>query len=266
MSNLSSVEEIDCGLHHCFAVTESGVLYAWGRNQALQLGTGKNSNQDTPTRITTQLSSGSMPCGYLTTGASAWAVGDINQLFRTSMVPPMLWGSYTKQITRAEFVTLLVGMYEQVKNTTVNESGTSKFIDLEGHPLETYVRKAVNLGLLNGTSGVYLPDLEGLYEQASSAANAGGYLAAGLPNIKGYVTNITAQVDYISGLSCGGAFSKNPNTENTSYSSTYETGYDGFIFNASNSNAIYADSINTVQPPSVRYVRAMYLGKPNAAA
>ncbi|WP_297289481.1 S-layer homology domain-containing protein [uncultured Flavonifractor sp.] len=153
VSNLSSVEEIDCGLHHCFAVTESGVLYAWGRNQALQLGTGKNSNQDTPTRITTQLSSGSMPCGYLTTGASAWAVGDINQLFRTSMVPPMLWGSYTKQITRAEFVTLLVGMYEQVKNTTVNESGTSKFIDLEGHPLETYVRKAVNLGLLNGTSG-----------------------------------------------------------------------------------------------------------------
>lgn len=117
--------------------------------------------------------------------------------------------------------------------------------------------------VLNGSSGVYLPDLEGLYEQASSAANAGGYLAAGLPNI-------TGQMDgggYYEGQEGIGALF--PSNAQPEYYAADTTGYNLHVcklnISAANSNAIYGAS-TTVQPPSVQYVRAMYLGKPNAAA
>lgn len=109
--------------------------------------------------------------------------------------------------------------------------------------------------VLNGSSGVYLPDLEGLYEQASSAASAGGYLAAGLPNITGSIATM--------------GFSNGCFTEGGSVNTVIGPGNVTVVtsnFSAGNYNPIYSDSINTVQPPSVRYVRAMYLGKPNSAA
>lgn len=117
--------------------------------------------------------------------------------------------------------------------------------------------------VLNGSSGVYLPDLEGLYEQASTTANAGGYLTAGLPNI-------TGQMDgggYYAGQEGIGALFPS-NTQPDFYAAS-ETGYYMNVckinISAANSNGIYGAS-TTVQPPSVQYVRAMYLGKPNAAA
>ena len=114
----------------------------------------------------------------------------------------------------------------------------------------------------NGSTGVYLPDLEGLFVQASAAATAGAYVAAGLPNLKGPLSNFFAIPDTTKGL-----FSYT--TQNASRGvlvNSEAAGYQNVLFNASVYNPIYSDSINTVQPPSVRYVRAMYLGKPNAAA
>ena len=111
--------------------------------------------------------------------------------------------------------------------------------------------------VLNGSTGVYLPDLEGLYEQASTSANAGGYLAAGLPipggSLQGVITDggsttgiFTYQQTSEMNLSTGGGAKQ---------AGTFSTQAAG-IYGAS----------DTVQPPSVQYVRAMYLGKPNAAA
>lgn len=115
--------------------------------------------------------------------------------------------------------------------------------------------------VLNGSSGVYLPDLEGLYEQASSAASAGGYLAAGLPNITGLMYAGTYN-DYM----VSGCFYTNgePFLINT-MGNGGNFGGQKFFFDASKSSSIYGAS-TTVQPPSVQYVRAMYLGKPNSAA
>lgn len=119
----------------------------------------------------------------------------------------------------------------------------------------------------NGSSGVYLPDLEGLYEQASSAANAGGYLAAGLPNIKGFINIEGANGAGFYAASYGGALApsttQSPNSQLTNAAGGPT--YTGIILSAGGSNPIYSDSVDTVQPPSVRYVRAMYLGKPSAA-
>lgn len=121
--------------------------------------------------------------------------------------------------------------------------------------------------VLNGSSGVYLPDLEGLYEQASSASSAGGYLAAGLPNI-------TGQAAWSMGTSAGNStpiISSSGCISLTNSGTSCALPQSGagdltLAINANQSSSVYSDSITTVQPPSVRYVRAMYLGKPNAAA
>lgn len=112
------------------------------------------------------------------------------------------------------------------------------------------------------TTGLYLPDTVGLYEQASTAANAGGYLAAGLPNFKGTITDIYGGVS----VSKSGVFSNStlttPSIATTGGANQRAV---SILMSADSYNTIYSDSINTVQPPSVQYVRAMYLGKPAAA-
>lgn len=120
--------------------------------------------------------------------------------------------------------------------------------------------------VLNGSSGVYLPDLEGLYEQASTPAHAGGYLAAGLPNVKGRVgSGDKSSIFWPSSIS--GAFSGSMISKlEPDFTLNNTTRFSNVDFSASSYNSIYSDSINTVQPPSVKYVRAMYLGKPAAAA
>lgn len=119
--------------------------------------------------------------------------------------------------------------------------------------------------VLNGSSGVYLPDLEGLYEQASSTANAGGYLAAGLPNITGSVKLANSTIGVGPRYFATGAFSQGSNFTSGIVTATTTEQLSLLDFSAASSNAVYGAS-TTVQPPSVQYVRAMYLGKPNAAA
>lgn len=118
--------------------------------------------------------------------------------------------------------------------------------------------------VLNGSAGVYLPDLEGLYEQASSAASAGGYLAPGLPNVGGSwpYTYSTQSSTYTTGAATWTVLHNSSRLQLVSGQDIPgEMGFD-----LAKDNPIYSNSVNTVQPPSVRYVRAMYLGRPNAAA
>lgn len=115
--------------------------------------------------------------------------------------------------------------------------------------------------VLNGSTGVYLPDLEGLFVQASAAGTAGAYLAAGLPNIKGRVGGIVCKAGSDSGAIGLGA----PTQANISGNvSTFVHAI--MNINAASASNIYSDSVDTVQPPAVQYVLAMYLGKPAAAA
>ena len=114
--------------------------------------------------------------------------------------------------------------------------------------------------VLNGAVGVYLPDLEGLFMQASSTGTAGQYLAAGLPNITGYF----GWSSWHAFNFANGAFSGTPATNELSIAYTETTqeqlAYSSAQFSAAKSNSIYGAS-STVQPPAVKYVMAMYLGK-----
>lgn len=117
--------------------------------------------------------------------------------------------------------------------------------------------------VLNGSTGVYLPDLEGLFVQASASGTAGAYVAPAVPNIIGDNVNYYDTDTYAEPM---GAF-YNFNYEEVQRGGTANTGYSCLLkFDASRSSAIYSNSVDTVQPPAVRYVMAMYLGKPAAAA
>lgn len=86
-------------------------------------------------------------------------------------------------------------------------------------------------------------------EATETAAQVAANVAAGLPNIKGsyYAARSTYNIS-----SVAGAF-----TGTSSAGLTRTTGESGagdatIVFNASNSNAIYSDSVTTVQPKSIK--------------
>ena len=145
---------ITAGVYHDLAVTEGGSLYAWGRNKDGQLGSNQSDNADTPKSVSGSVSVGSSYLVNSTESVSAWAKPEVDQLYDTELVPPMLWGSYQSNITRGEFAHLLVSMYESVKKTTAPASSSKleKFTDIDGHMLAEDMKKAYLLGIINGTS------------------------------------------------------------------------------------------------------------------
>ena len=45
------ITSVVCGYAHTLAVSDEGILYAWGANSYGQLGTGNKANSCTPTRV-----------------------------------------------------------------------------------------------------------------------------------------------------------------------------------------------------------------------
>lgn len=193
--NVSGVVSIQSGLYHNFAVTSSGALYAWGRNQSSQLGNGKNSNSNVPVRIMSGMNTGSISYNYITTGATAWAVADISELYSLGITPPMFWGNYTKPITRAEFVAMLVSLYENHKNADISPSSTSQYVDLKNHYLETYLRKAIKLELISGTSGNTISPDKALTRQEAAKLLCTFISIMNRSNISNHVQNISFYTD-----------------------------------------------------------------------
>ena len=152
VAGLSDVAQIECGVYHCMAVTNGGVLYMWGRNRDGQVWSDLSGSCTTPRKLRGELDTDSAVQLNPVSGASAWAEAELSELYETDAAFPMLWDRFGARITRAEFTALLVSVYESRKNTTVHENATAKFTDVAGHPLESELRKAITLGLVNGTS------------------------------------------------------------------------------------------------------------------
>ena len=103
----------------------------------------------------------------------------------------------------------------------------------------------------NGSTTMTLPDYRNRVIQGGDST---GRLNAGLPNISGQIWNIAYQDAYKSSGSSNGAFSKRTANEGTSFIGTTEQyTADGFVFDASHSNAIYGKS-STVQPPALQLI------------
>lgn len=158
-NHLSDVVQIECGVYHCMAVTKSGALYLWGRNRDGQVCDDASGIFTTPKRIRGELDADNTDQVNVVSDASDWAIPELAELYREDIVLPMLWSDYQARLTRAEFAALLVSVYEGQAQTPVYENKTTKFTDLKGHPLESELRKALSLGLIDGTGGASIePD------------------------------------------------------------------------------------------------------------
>lgn len=142
---------IACGVYHNLCISQNGSLYAWGRNRNNQLGVQQNNNVETP-RIVNNVKT--IIDGYKTNAldaASSWALAELETLYEKNLIPPIIWQNFRGSITRAEFVHMLVTVYEQVKNTSASTKPTN-FKDINGHLFEVDIIKAYNLGITSGTS------------------------------------------------------------------------------------------------------------------
>ena len=114
-------------------------------------------------------------------------------------------------------------------------------------------------GAGDGSTTFNLPNLIGKFPEG--ADSAGGYHEAGLPNIKGEITNNSAYGIFdnreIYGYITSGAFYKTQTSKSRSYAGMDNPACN-FSMDASKSNPIYGNS-TTVQPPSallIPYVKA----------
>lgn len=143
---------IASGVHHNFYVTTGGDLFVWGRNRSSQLGTGLSTNENYPKQVLTMIAKDDAYSTNYFADASAWAVPELTSLLEMDLVPPMFWDGYRDNITRAEFAGLLVSLYEKIKELEVSYPRTTNFKDIASHSFEPEIRKAYELGLVNGTS------------------------------------------------------------------------------------------------------------------
>lgn len=163
-SNFGTPIQIASGMNHNLMLNNRGAVYTWGRNRDSQLGTGKDTNGNTPQSISLSLAgSGSYTINNYSTnvqdGQSTWAQDDLSTLYDAHLAPPSLWERYNQNITRAEFAHLVVAVYEQVKGTSASTNSRNNFEDIKDHPLERSILKSCQLQLFSGRSETqFAPD------------------------------------------------------------------------------------------------------------
>ncbi|NCE64051.1 hypothetical protein D1159_05475 [Pseudoflavonifractor sp. 524-17] len=147
------------GVSHNLMLNSNNYLFVWGRNRDYQVGNKKNTNVSQPTRVMGSIAEQvTYEVGVLD-GLDQWAYEDIAGLYALELVPPMLWDNYKSNLTRGELAHILVSIYEDIRGSNVGTNKKESFEDLEGHPLERDIRKAYQLGILNGTSATTIsPD------------------------------------------------------------------------------------------------------------
>ena len=84
--------------------------------------------------------------------ASQWADNELERAQQKNLIPTVLYDKdMTGNITRAEFASVAVRLYEEWTGTTA-PAPTSPFVDIAGTPSKTDIQKAAYLGITNGTS------------------------------------------------------------------------------------------------------------------
>jgi len=145
-------EYISSGFSHNLYITTRGDLYVWGSNKYNQLGTGNSSDETKPIKVFAMtayiVSSKSNPFS----GASIWAVPELSGLHSMGLLPPMLWGNYRNNVTRAEFAGLLVNTYEALKGAEISYPNSTSFTDIENNVFNAEIRKAFEIELVSGVS------------------------------------------------------------------------------------------------------------------
>ena len=159
---------IASGGNHNFYIDSLGELYAWGRNRNNMLGTGDKLNKTVPFAVFDNMAESRRCPSDPIKGASAWAVPELEELYKMDFLPPMLFGDYQNNVTRAEFAGLLIDMHESINGAEIKLEGSAVFEDIENHVFELEIEKAFEIGLVSGVSETrYNP--EGLITRQEAA-------------------------------------------------------------------------------------------------
>ena len=126
-------------------------------------------------------------------------------------------------------------------------------------------------GTGDGTTTFTTPNFTGKFIECDNSTNVGDYTSAGLPNIKGALgvgTGIVVDNDDHSLLDGTESFFRgdpSSTTHRTVSGEISEYYFEGknMNFNASRSSSIYSDSVNTVQPESIKLIPQIKYRKPN---
>lgn len=152
---------IACGVYHNIYVSKSSHLYTWGRNNDQQLGIQQSGDADTPKPVTDVLTTvGRTYSINVLTAASSWALPELKTLYERNMISPILWQDFQQDITRAEFVHLLVTVHNaKFSHIAASSTKPSSFSDLSGNIFAADIIKAYGLGITSGTSDTtFSPD------------------------------------------------------------------------------------------------------------
>ena len=101
--------------------------------------------------------------------ASQWADSELERAQQKNLIPTVLYGKdMTANITRAEFASVAVRLYEEWTGTTAPAPATD-FNDISRHPCKTDIQKAAFLGITNGVETTrFAPDTKITREQLST--------------------------------------------------------------------------------------------------
>jgi len=148
--NPPAVTSITCGVYHSMFLDKNNVLYAWGRNNSSQIGVNRNTNANSPTKVSSGIVAENWYEFDVTSGSGGWSKPSIEALYEAQCIPPVLLADYQSPLTRGELAHLLISVYERTKAVvTVHLKET--YTDIQGHPYETDMLKACQLGILSGT-------------------------------------------------------------------------------------------------------------------
>lgn len=149
--NLNMVQ-IASGIYHNMALTSSGKVYAWGRNDRYQIGNNSKENALTPVSVLKTDVTLSKHKNIMTGTASSWAVNELDSLYYLNVLGLYPWQNYQSKMTRGEFAAILVDVYEAKHKSGTISVKKDKFTDISNSPYQDQIRKAVQLGIVNGRS------------------------------------------------------------------------------------------------------------------
>lgn len=93
--------------------------------------------------------------GWDVSSASSWAQEEIEVAFSHDLVTSKVQGEFQKNITRAEFASLVVRLYENMTEKIAETAPNSTFTDTEDND----ILKAYNLGIVSGKgNGIFAPN------------------------------------------------------------------------------------------------------------
>jgi len=149
---LTGVTAIDGGGASGYALKSNGTVWAWGHNDAGQLGNNSTTDSHVPVQVSSLTDT--EPIG-LSDIAGHWAENNIKKMVALGAISGYPDGTFVPDntITRAEFATLLVKAFKlELRSGMV-------FQDTAGHWAKDYISTAAIFGIANGyEDGSFGPD------------------------------------------------------------------------------------------------------------